>query len=92
MRDTRVYVHTLWRLLTDPVLPLDFATHACVLLDELATLRSSLGERYSLDGLVAAAEMLRDKATAGGHSDAALMRASRALAPAYYTSGDRFHA
>jgi hypothetical protein len=90
VRDTRVYVHTLWRLLTDPVLPLDFATHARVLLDELATLRASLGERYSLDGLVAAAEMLRDKATAGGHSDAALVRASRALAPAYYTSGDRF--
>ena len=28
VRDTRVFVHTLWRLLTDPVLPLDFATHA----------------------------------------------------------------
>ena len=90
VRDTRVYVHTLWRLLTDPVLPLDFATHARVLLDELGALRSSLGERLSLDALVAAAEMLRDRAAAGGHSDAALMRASRALAPSYYTSGDRF--
>ena len=90
VRDTRVYVHTLWRLLTDPVLPLDFATHARVLLDELRALRSSLRERLSLDALVAAAEMLRDRATAGGHSDAALMRASRALAPPYYTNGDRF--
>ena len=36
VRDTRVYVHTLWRLLTDTVLPLDFAS-ACrdVLLEEL---------------------------------------------------------
>ena len=81
MRDTRVYVHTLWRLLTDPVLPLDFSTHARVLLEELDALRSSLGDRCSVEGLVAAATMLRDKAVAGGHSDAALMRASRALAP-----------
>ena len=90
VRDTRVYVHTLWRLLTDPVLPLDFAAHANVLLDELATLQSSLGDRCSVAGLVAGAETLRSKAAAGGHSDAALMRASRALAPVYYTSGDRF--
>ena len=45
---------------------------------------------YSVDGLIAAATTLRDTAAAGGHSDAALMRASRALAPVYYTSGDRF--
>jgi hypothetical protein len=43
-----------------------------------------------VDGLVAAAEALRDAAAAGGHDDAALMLASRALAPVYYTSGDRF--
>ena len=90
VRDTRVYVHTLWRLLTDPVLPLDFSTHARVLLEELDTLRASLGERCSVDGLIATATTLRDKAAAGGQSDAALMRASRALEPVYYTSGDRF--
>jgi aminopeptidase YwaD len=89
VRDTRVFVHTLWRLLSDPVLPLDFSTHARVLLDELATLRSSLGERLSVDALIAAAERLRDCA-ACAHSDAALMRASRALAPVYYSTGDRF--
>ena len=53
-------------------------------------MRASLGERCGVDGLIAAATHLRDKAEAGGHSDAALMRASRALAPVYYTSGDRF--
>jgi hypothetical protein len=35
VRDTRIYVHTLHRLLTDPVLPIDFAAHAKVLLGEL---------------------------------------------------------
>jgi hypothetical protein len=90
VRDTKVFVHTLWRLVSDPVLPLDFATHARVLLQELATLRTSLNGRFPLEGLVAAAEELREKAAAGGHSDAALMRTSRALAPVYYTTGDRF--
>jgi Peptidase family M28 len=90
VRDTRVFVHTLWRLLSEPVLPLDFTAHANALLDELGKLRTSLGERLSIDVLVAGAEALRDKAAAGGHSDAALMRASRALAPVYYTRGDRF--
>ena len=56
MRDTRVYVHTLWRLLTDPVLPLDFTAHAQVLLEELDTLRASLGARLSMDDLTAADE------------------------------------
>jgi hypothetical protein len=84
-----VFVHTLWRLLADPVLPLDFAAHARALLEELTRLRSSLGERFSMDALIATAEALRDRA-AGAHSDAALMRASRALAPVYYTEGDRF--
>jgi hypothetical protein len=89
VRDTRVFVHALWRLLTDPVLPLDFAAHAQALLDELDVLRSSLNGQFSVDGLIAAAETLREIAS-GEHSDAALMRASRALAPVYYTSGDRF--
>jgi hypothetical protein len=90
VRDTRVFVHTLWRLLADPVLPLDFAAHARALLEELETLNLLLGDRCSVHGLIEAATMLREKAAAGGHSDAALMRASRALAPIYYTSGERF--
>ena len=61
-----------------------------VLLEELGRIRASLDGRFPVDGLVAAAEALRDAAAAGGHDDAALMRASRALAPMYYTSGDRF--
>ena len=79
VRDTRVYVHTLWRLLTDQVLPLDFATHAHVLLEELGTLRSSLGDRYSVDGLIAAATTLRDKGggrrSLGRGADACIARA-----------------
>ena len=90
VRDTKVYVHTLWRLLADPVLPLDFAAHAGTLLDELRRLQTSLHGRFTLDDVVGAAETLRKRAAIGGHNDGALMRASRALAPVYYTMGDRF--
>ena len=90
VRDTKVYVHTLHRLLTEPVLPLDFAAHASALLTELTALRDALGERFDLGGLMTAAEGLRAAASAGGAADHALMRASRALDPLYYTTGDRF--
>jgi hypothetical protein len=90
VRDTQVYVHTLHRLLTDKVLPVDFAAHARALLVELASLREVLGGRFDVGGLVAAAERFRAAAAISGASDHALMRASRALDPLYYTTGDRF--
>jgi hypothetical protein len=102
VRDTRVLAQTVWRLLADPVLPLDHAATAEALLAELDTLGKTLGGRLAVDGLAAAATAVRDKARAvsaraGSVSpqkaqavSAALMRASRALVPADYTAGDRF--
>ena len=94
VRDTRIYVHAVWRLLSDRVLPLDFGAYAGELLGELERLRTALGERLSVDALVDAATALRVRA-AGLSGDAervnqALMRMSRALVPMDYTSGDRF--
>ena len=101
-RDTRVVVHTLWRLQTDPVLPLDGAAHAGALLAELRKLAGKLGDAVAIGGLVQAAEALEAKAkSVAAHSgvndqakldaiNAALMRASRALVPLDYTDGDRF--
>jgi hypothetical protein len=99
VRDTRIYVHALWRLLTDPVLPLDFAAHAGDLLAELHSLGSALGERLPLTELVSAAQTTRNLATAlsavasadrTARIDHALMHVSRALVPIDYTTGDRF--
>ncbi len=94
VRDARIYMHAVWRLLSDDVLPLDYAAYATALLEELDRLRAALGERFSLDDLVAAAQTLRDVATALRDApepvNRALMRASRALVPINYTSGDRF--
>jgi hypothetical protein len=95
VRDTRIYVHAVWRLLTDRVLPLDYAAYARDLLEELGKLRDALRERLSLDGLIASAEVLRDSAMQlvarpADEVNATLMRMSRALVPMNYTSGDRF--
>jgi hypothetical protein len=94
VRDTRVFVRAIWWLLTDPVLPLDYATHASALMTELMGLSRKLGDRLSLAPLVQAAEALRETAVSlRGEPDAvnrALMAASRALVPIDYTSGDRF--
>lgn len=93
-RDTRVFVRAIWRLVTDAVLPLDYAAHATALLKELEGLAGRLGDRLTLAPLLAAASALRDRAAAlSGEPaavNAALMAASRALVPVDYTNGDRF--
>jgi hypothetical protein len=93
-RDTRVFVRALWRLVTDPVLPLDYAAHARSLLKEITALEGKLGGRLPLSPLTEAAQAVCDKAAALKGEPAsvnrALMAASRALVPVDYTSGDRF--
>jgi hypothetical protein len=88
-RDTRVFVRTLWRLLTDAVLPLDYAAHATALIHELQDINTKLDGRFSLEPLMQAATALRHAAKRAT-SDQSLMAASRALVPADYTTGDRF--
>ena len=102
VRDTRIYLHTVWRLLTDRVLPLDYRAHAGMLSGELDKLQAAVGERFDLAPLKARAERLAGlagalSAVAGKVDDAAaerinagLMAVSRALVPVDYTLGDRF--
>lgn len=96
VRDTRVYVHTIWRLLTDRVLPLDYAAAGEALLRELTALADQLGEVLDLSPLVERARRLGTlahaltQATDADATDRALMAVSRALVPMDYTRGDRF--
>jgi hypothetical protein len=100
-RDARVYVHTLWHLLHDVVLPLDYAEWANDFRTELEKLRGSLGTRIDLGTLLTRTEQLHAKTTqlrerAHDHTraptiNAALMQISRALVPIDYTRGDRFN-
>jgi hypothetical protein len=99
VRDTRIYVHTIWRLLSDRTLPLEYADHARALLGVLTQLADNLAGRFDLSRLLNLAELLRDAAEAfsaaspvrdASSVDRALMRVARALVPLDYTTGDRF--
>ena len=54
VRDTRIYLQVVWRLLTDAVLPFDYAEHAAYLADELRSLQSAAGDRFDLSPLARA--------------------------------------
>ena len=95
MRDTRVFVHVLWRLLCDARLPLDYAGWADRFADELASTAEALGDRLPLGRVIVAARMLADKSRRlqridPARANAALMRLSRLLVPLHAHSGDRF--
>jgi hypothetical protein len=102
VRDTRIVLRVLTRLLTDRVVPIDYAAYADALAGELDRIASGLGEWLDIAGLAAAVAELRGnavrlatRATAASEAetrriDQALMRASRALVPLNYTYGDRF--
>lgn len=91
LRDTRVFVHVLWRLLTDASLPLDPLAAIGPLVRELRDLAPLLPKDVPVTEVIAAAEALL--ALAGGpgvKDDRAIMAACRALIPLVMTEGDRF--
>ncbi|KMO36891.1 hypothetical protein VP06_08950 [Methylobacterium aquaticum] len=98
VRDARIYVHAIGRLLTDPLLPLDVARQVTALEKALVGLESDLAGRLDLSALLSAlrglAEVARRIQVAGSPetscSNAALIDACRALVPLDYTRGDRF--
>ena len=102
VRDTKIYMHAVWRLLSDPVLPLDYAEHARYLTATLSDLQSAAGDKFDLSLLVRRAGRLQDLASKlnaiakdadGAEADAineTLKAVSRALVPVDYTAQDRF--
>lgn len=103
VRDTRVYVHAIWRLLTEPVLPLDYGAAAAALDRQLSELAAKLEGRLDLSRLTTRVGQLRDQAEAvrshapqlrddveANRINQALVAVSRALVPMDYTTGDRF--
>ncbi|HEX5325466.1 MAG TPA: M28 family peptidase [Acetobacteraceae bacterium] len=95
-RDTRVFVHVLWRLLADPVVPLDYAAWATLLGRQLAELAHPLHQCLPLDRLIAATRGLADAAEAvrrvkPAQANAALLQVSRILVPLYTQAGRHLH-
>ncbi len=96
VRDTRIYVHALARLLAAERLPLDYGRAADALLAELDRLAAGVGNALDLSSLRERARRLGQLAGAiPASADAeavnrSLMAVSRALVPMDYTRGDRF--
>jgi len=101
-RDTSIVLCVLWRLLTAPVLPLNYAAFANSMREELLVIQGQLGDRMDIANLIARLDALEAAAHAvnavAGRVEGdvarainrALMRASRLLVPLNYTSGNRF--
>ncbi len=102
VRDTKIYLHTVWRLMTDRVLPLDWAEHGRYLGEELVSLADEVGDRFDLSALIDRAATFTDRgerinrAIAQSGEGAStllndtLIAVSRALVPLDYTECDRF--
>ncbi|QYA16259.1 M28 family peptidase [Rhizobium sp. AB2/73] len=101
-RDTAIVLEVLWRLLTLPVLPLDYTQYAASLDEQIGQLQAALAGRLDISGLSRAIEDLRVNANSllqvrdptperAARIDASLMHAGRHLVPLNYTSGERFH-
>lgn len=102
VRDTKIYLHTVWRLLADPVLPLDWAEHAEYLIEEIDGLQADVGGKFDLSVIRQRANDLRERAArfnglvsgltgdAAARANDALIAVSRALVPLDYTECDRF--
>jgi hypothetical protein len=102
VRDTRIYLQVVWQLLTDPVLPLDYAEHARYLRAELESLQSAVGDRFDLaillsraNDLIGCCDRLGPTAASARDGDAEivnriLVKVARALVPVDYSTGDRF--
>ena len=101
-RDTQIVLEILWRLLTSPILPLDYTVYADELGKQVAQLQTELAGRIDISVLANAIDELRSNAKAilevkevsaakAARINTALMRAGRHLVPLNYTSGERFH-
>lgn len=96
VRDARVVLECVWRLLTEDVLPIDILASLEDLRSELFQLQEKLGENLDLgvliSGIDAATDRLRalHKHSAPPLINSAIIRASRELVLLEHSRGDRF--
>jgi len=96
VRDTRIVLHSMWRLLTDAVLPISPADELDALAQSLsghdaeaiAPVQAALGKARQVWSSLPPVDPADEIAC--GQRNAVLMRACRALVPVDYTYGDRF--
>lgn len=100
VRDTRVFVRTLWKLAAVPLLPFDYAAVSDDLLHHLAQLGDE-GQNVPLSSILPEVRTFREQIKSlnqaaqdgritAGKFNKTLLRIGRALIPVDCTSGDRF--
>jgi len=103
VRDTKIYFHTVWRLLADGILPLDWAEHGRYLSEELNTIQKGIVGKFDMSVLIKRADRLTEVATAFNAriasireadgfaiANEALIAVSRQLVGLDYSEVDRF--
>lgn len=103
VRDTKIYAHAVCRLLTETLLPFDYRIHAEHMRSVVTEIGISLDGGFDLmpilvrvEQLAILAQAVRDRVRSdlddktAACINHALMKASRALVPVDYTSGNRF--
>jgi N-acetylated-alpha-linked acidic dipeptidase len=103
VRDTKIYFHTVWRLLADGILPLDWAEHGRYLSEELNAIQKGIVGKFDMSVLIERADGLTEVATAFNAriasirdadgfaiANEALIAVSRQLVGLDYSEVDRF--
>jgi hypothetical protein len=101
LRDTRIYLYAVWKLIAEPTLPLDFERYGQTVLQRLEELQCAVGDRFDLTLLQKRAEEMRRTAgefnqlvecgnLSAARANSALLALSHILTPIEYTEGDRF--
>jgi len=106
LKDTQIYMATLWRLCTAPVLPMSYVPVAEEFARLLSGLQEKAGDAFDLMPAIESAELLKsraaelrraaEQASAGPGSDRAMalneciVKLGRILMPAGYSAVDRF--
>lgn len=105
VRDTKVYLSTIFRFLTDPILPVNHLDAATELHAELIAWQDKAGSHFDMTLAITRAQMLMQKLEALQEKirqmdennlaviqvNEALMALSRVLVPLNYVKGDRFN-
>lgn len=89
-RDTRIYVHALWRLATEERLPLRPLAQLDDLQSQIAALAEDLRDRFDLRPVLKRISSLKDEIEGRSLTDGEVMTLCRELVPLDYTAGDRF--
>lgn len=102
VRDTQIYLATIWRFLSEPVLPLDFSATAREIRTVLGDLQRGAGERFSLALSEERAQRLeeltrrltesagKDEGTETERINATLIALQRILVPILYARRHRW--